>query len=242
MAKRSISDRMVRWAYLGRTDYSACWDLQRELCDARLGGRIGDTILLTEHDHVYTIGRGGSEGHLLAGPEELERRKISLVFNDRGGDITYHGPGQLVAYPILDLHGYYLDLHRYLRDLEEVVIRLLAGYGISADRVPGYTGVWVRGEKICAIGIKSKKWVTMHGFALNVATDLRLFDRIIPCGIFERGVISMREILGRDVSIGELSERLVVDFGGVFGCSMVHVDRAEIRPTMPVQAVPAGVE
>src|SRR5512135_3184622 len=125
MAKPSISDRTVRWAYLGRTDYSACWGLQQRLCDERLSGRAGDTVLLTEHDHVYTIGKTGSERHLLASREELEQRKIALVLNDRGGDITYHGPGQLVGYPILDLHGHYLDLHRYLRDIEETVIRVL---------------------------------------------------------------------------------------------------------------------
>lgn len=240
MAKRSISDGHVRWSYLGRTEYSACWDLQRRLCEARREGWIGDTLLLTEHDHVYTIGRTGSEQHLLAPPEELERRKIPLVFNDRGGDITYHGPGQIVGYPIFDLHNHYLDLHRYLRDLEEVVIRALAGYGVEADRHPDYTGVWVRGEKICAIGIKSKQWVTMHGFALNVGTDLRLFDRIIPCGIFEKGVTSMRELLGIEVSLDEVAERLAAEFGRVFGCSMVPVDPIEIRPDPGVAAFSAG--
>jgi lipoyl(octanoyl) transferase len=177
-------------------------------------------LLLTEHHHVYTIGKTGNEHHLLAGRDELERRNIALVFNDRGGDITYHGPGQLVGYPILDLRGYYLDLHRYLRDLEEVVIMALAAYDIAAGRLPGYTGVWVGGNKICALGIKTRDWVTMHGFALNVSTDLNLFERIIPCGIFEHGVTSMKEILQRNVPIEEVAGKVVECFGRVFGCSM----------------------
>lgn len=214
---------MVQWTYLGRTDYSLCWDLQQRLNAARREGSSCDSLLLTEHNHVYTIGKTGNEHHLLAGREELKQRNIALVFNDRGGDITYHGPGQLVGYPILDLHGYYLDLHRYLRDLEEVVIRTLAEYEISAGRLPGYTGVWVGGEKICAIGIKTHEWVTMHGFALNVSTDLSLFERIIPCGIFDRGVTSMGEILHREVPIEEVAGKVVEHFGRVFGCSMKRV-------------------
>ncbi len=228
MEKQSTSDRQVRWAFLGRTDYSACWNLQRRLCDARQEGRAGDTLLLTEHDHVYTIGTTGHEAHLLAGAEELERKGIPLVFNDRGGDITYHGPGQIVGYPILDLHGYTPDLHRYLRDLEEVVIRALALYGVQGDRLPGYTGVWVRGEKICAIGIKTRRWVTMHGFALNVTTDLSLFGRIIPCGIFERGVTSMREILGKEVPMVEVAEQVAAQFGRVFGCAMLALTPSDL--------------
>jgi lipoyl(octanoyl) transferase len=219
---------MVRWTYLGRTDYHACWSLQQQLCDGRRAGLIGDALLLTEHDHVYTIGRSGTEHHLLASREELEQRNIAVVMNDRGGDITYHGPGQLVGYPILDLHSYYLDLHRYLRDLEEVVVRTLAEFGVAADRLAGYTGVWVGGEKICAIGIKSDHWVTMHGFALNVTTDMRPFDRIIPCGIFERGVTSMKEILGRDVPMEDVAGRLVVQFARIFGCSVEAVDPVQM--------------
>lgn len=219
----------MRWTYLGRTDYRECWSLQQRLCDGRRADLIDDTLLLTEHDHVYTIGRSGNEHHLLASREELEQRNIAVVLNDRGGDITYHGPGQLVGYPILDLHRYYLDLHRYLRDLEEVVVRTLAGYNVAADRLPGYTGVWVGGEKICAIGIKSHEWVTMHGFALNVTTDLRQFDRIIPCGIFERGVTSLKEVLGRDVPLEDVATRLVEQFARVFGCSVEAVDPMQVR-------------
>jgi len=220
MERRSTSDAMVRWTFLGRTAYRPCWALQQRLCDGRRAGRIGDTLLLTEHDPVYTIGKSGNPLHLLAGEEELRRRNIELVQTDRGGDITYHGPGQLVGYPILDLDGYGLDLHRYLRNLEDVVIRTLAEYGVEGGRVPGYTGVWVGGEKICAIGIRTCHRVTMHGFALNVTTDLRAFDRIIPCGIFERGVTSMEEVLRVRVPWEDVGRRLVGCFGEVFGCAV----------------------
>jgi lipoate-protein ligase B len=229
---------MVRWTYLGRSEYRDCWSLQQRLSDERRAGLIDDTLLLTEHDHVYTIGRSGNEHHLLASSEELERRNIAVVRSDRGGDITYHGPGQLVAYPILDLRGYHLDLHRYLRDLEEVVIRTLADYRVTSGRLPGYTGVWAGGEKICAIGIKSHSWVTMHGLALNVTTDLRLFDRIIPCGIFERGVTSIREIVGREVPLEEVAGRLVAHFAQVFACTVEAVDRERI--CRAVAGEPAG--
>lgn len=208
---------MIRSAFLGRTRYRACWDLQRELHGERRAGRISDTLLLTEHDAVYTIGTGGSELHLLASEAELRSRGAEVVRTDRGGDITFHGPGQLVGYPILDLRGHYLDLHRYLRDLEEVIIRVLALYDVRGERMPEYTGVWVGGEKICAIGIRSSGWVTMHGFALNVTTDLSYFGRIIPCGIFERGVTSLAARTGSEVPLEEIAERTAEKFGEVFG-------------------------
>ena len=203
----------------GRTGYRECWALQQQLLESRIGGDIPDTLLLTEHDHVYTIGTSGSENHLLWPGESLEQRGIALVRTDRGGDITYHGPGQLVGYPILDLHGYYLDLHRYLRDLEEVVVRTLRAFGIRGERVPGYTGVWVAGEKICAIGVRSSRWVTMHGFALNVDTDLAFYGGIIPCGIFERGVTSMRDVLGQAPAMKDVAARLAGEFAALFCAS-----------------------
>jgi lipoyl(octanoyl) transferase len=204
---------------LGRTDYKQCWDLQQRLHDRRVTGSLLDTLLLTEHDHVYTIGKTGDENHLLADQAELLSRGVSVYHNDRGGDITYHGPGQLVGYPILDLNNHYLDLHRYLRDLEEVIIGTLREFGISSQRDSGYTGVWVGTEKICAIGVKTSRWVTMHGFALNVNTDLSFFARIIPCGIFEKGVTSMAQILGGAVD-GEVVATIVTkEFGRVFGCT-----------------------
>ncbi len=202
---------------LGRTDYRACWVLQRDLLRHRQEQQIADTLLLTEHDHVYTIGRSGSELHLLADADELMSMGVDVVQCDRGGDITYHGPGQVVGYPILDLTDYYLDLHRYLRDLEEVVIRTLAPYGVRAGRHADYTGVWVGDEKICAIGVKTDRWVTMHGFALNVNTDLSYFDRIIPCGIMEKGVTSLQEILGSAIPVPEVMHGVAGHFAHVFG-------------------------
>jgi lipoyl(octanoyl) transferase len=215
---------IIQAVHLGRTEYRSCWTVQQRLFELRSAGRIPDTLLLTEHDHVYTIGKTGNENHLLADASELASRGVAVVYSDRGGDITYHGPGQLVGYPILDLMSYYCDLHRYLRDLEEVVIRTLALDGVCARRLAGYTGVWVGKEKICAIGVKSSRWVTMHGFALNVSTDLSFFERIIPCGIFEHGVTSMDVVLGRPVSRDEIASRLVGEFGEVFEAEMITGD------------------
>lgn len=211
---------MARWRFLGRTEYRSCWALQRQLWEERCAGQIEDTLLLTEHDPVYTIGKSGNPLHLLADEAELQRRNIELVETDRGGDITYHGPGQLVTYPILALAV--PDVHAYLRSLEEAVIRTLALYGLEAGRVEGYTGVWLGGEKICAIGVKARSGVTMHGCALNVSTDLRAFGRIIPCGIFERGVTSMEEHLGSRIPLEEVAATFASRFGDVFGCSMIE--------------------
>jgi len=210
---------------LGRTTYAWCWNLQRCLLEGRLSGDAHDLLLLTEHESVYTIGTAGGDDHLLAHEEELRGKRIPVYHSDRGGDITYHGPGQLVAYPILDLTRYYCDLHRYLRDLEEVVIRTVASYGLGARREPPLTGVWVGGRKICAIGVKTSRWMTMHGFALNISTDLSHFERIIPCGIRDRGVTSLSRELGRTIGMDEIMDKVVDHFGHVFGC-----DVPELRP------------
>jgi lipoyl(octanoyl) transferase len=209
--------RHVSVRRLGRTNYRDCWTLQQDLLRHRQEQLIPDTLLLTEHDHVYTIGRSGSDLHLLAEADERMALGVDVVQCDRGGDITYHGPGQIVGYPILDLTDYYLDLHRYLRDLEEVVIRTLAPYGVRAGRHADYTGVWVGDEKICAIGVKTDRWVTMHGFALNVNTDLSYFNRIIPCGIVEKGVTSLREIIGSEIAVPEMMRAVAGHFADVFG-------------------------
>ncbi|MFN0159187.1 MAG: lipoyl(octanoyl) transferase LipB [Bacteroidota bacterium] len=214
--------RTVQVCSLGRTEYKECWDLQRHLYGLRLANEIPDTFLLTEHDHVYTIGKSGDDNHLLATANELYSKGVPVFHNDRGGDITYHGPGQLVGYPILRLEDYYLDLHRYLRDLEEVIIRTLCEFGVHGKRVPEYTGVWVGNEKICAIGVKASRWVTMHGFALNVSTDLSYFDRIIPCGIFEKGVTSLETVLDKKVEMDEVIPPLVHHFADVFGVQTVE--------------------
>ena len=201
---------------IGTTEYAFAWDLQKTLHDERVSGNIPDTILLTEHFNTYTIGKSGGDDHLLATEDELREGNVSVFRIDRGGDITYHGPGQIVCYPIIDLNNYYLDIHRYMRDLEEVVIRTLQHYGINAHREPEYTGVWVESEKICAIGVKVSRWVTMHGFAFNVNTDLSYFGRIIPCGIFHKGVTSLSQLLEKNINISEAKKVVAEKFAEVF--------------------------
>jgi lipoyl(octanoyl) transferase len=214
---------------LGRTRYAETWELQRRVFDLRQHGLIDDVLLFTEHEHVYTIGKGGNSNHLLASEEELSKDGTEVFRIDRGGDITYHGPGQIVGYPILDLNQYSPDIHRYLRFLEDSLIGLLGSYGIKGEREDGMTGVWVGGEKIAAIGVKVSRWVTMHGFALNVNTDLQKFERIIPCGIFHKGVTSMKRILGKELPLEEVEARLTESFASVFGCTAVGVAPEVLR-------------
>ncbi|HEY6952293.1 MAG TPA: lipoyl(octanoyl) transferase LipB, partial [Bacteroidota bacterium] len=174
------------------------------------------------------IGKGGNNDHLLASGNELRQNGVDFFEIDRGGDVTYHGPGQIVGYPILDLNGYVPDLHRYLRSLEETIIVALRNFGIEGTREEGYTGVWVKGEKIAAIGVRVSRWITMHGFALNVNTDLSRFGRIIPCGIFHKGVTSVQSILGRTVVLEEVHNELSKAFGSVFECSLRTVSENEL--------------
>ena len=227
-----VLKQQVHVLNLGLTDYRYVWDVQSRLFRLRLGGIVPDLLLLNEHEHVYTLGKNTDLDHLLAKSEELKSRGIDVVPIDRGGDVTYHGPGQLVGYPILDLAHHYLDLHRYLRDLEEVIIRTTADFGLSARRDDGYTGVWVGDDKIAAIGVKVSRWVTMHGFAFNINTDLSYFDRIIPCGIFHRGVTSLERLLGCRTDFGEVTSRLLRHFGGVFHVEMVKRESAEFLRSM----------
>jgi lipoate-protein ligase B len=217
------------WSVLGRTRYADVWDLQKALWTLRSSGRIEDLLLFTEHEHVYTIGKSGNENHLLATEEELRRTGVDVFAVDRGGDITYHGPGQLVGYPILDLHVHGEDLHRYLRNLEEVLIRVLASFAICGVREEGMTGVWVGGEKIAAIGVKVSRWTTMHGFALNVNTDIAKFGRIIPCGIFHKGVTSMERLLGASVDMQAVIEHTVREFAEVFGCAAEQISQSTLQ-------------
>lgn len=213
---------------IGRTRYSEAWELQRKLFDLRHYGLIDDVLLLTEHEKVYTLGKGADANHLLADEQELSRSGIETYHIDRGGDVTYHGPGQIVGYPILDLSRYKTDLHWYLRGLEEVIIRTLEEFGLEGGREEGMTGVWVNGEKIAAIGVKVSKWVTMHGFALNVNTDLKEFGRIIPCGIFHKGVTSMAVLKGGEVPMNEVRRRLTESFGSVFGCEPFPLEYGDL--------------
>ncbi len=214
---------------LGRTRYAEAWDLQRQCWERRVRGDVGDLLLLTEHEPVYTIGKGGDANHVLADEAELSRTGAEMFRIDRGGDVTYHGPGQIVGYPIIDLHGRQ-DLHRYLRDLEEVIIRSLRTFGIEGSRDEGLTGVWVGSDKIAALGVKVSRWVTMHGFALNVSTDLRRFDRIIPCGIFHKGVTSMENVLGRRVDASDVQQALTHAFAEVFALQLRSGRIDDLKP------------
>jgi lipoyl(octanoyl) transferase len=203
--------------HLGTVAYRPTWELQDELAEQRRSRRIGDRLLLLEHFPVYTIGRGGNEANLLATPERLRELGAELVRIDRGGDITFHGPGQIVAYPIVELRDP-LDLRRYVRTLEAAVIATAATFGVEAAGLPGHPGIWVDGErKLAAIGVRVKRGVTTHGLALNVSTDLRWFDEMIPCGIPDKGVTSLvRELAGpiqTDAVADELSRQLAAHLG-----------------------------
>ena len=214
---------------IGRTQYADAWEFQRQVFELRHYGLVGDTLLFTEHEHVYTLGKGGDENHLLASDGELQQQGVTVHRIDRGGDVTYHGPGQLVRYPIIDLQEYKTDIHWYLRSLEEVLILALEEFGIDGTREEGLTGVWVKGEKIAAIGVKVSRWITMHGFALNVNTDLSRFGRIIPCGIFHKGVTSMEAVLGHAVPAEKVQLVVGRAFGVVFGRQMVPMEPERLR-------------
>jgi len=196
---------------LGLVPYEEAWALQNRLADGRRGGILPDTLILLEHPHTYTIGRRGTREHVYLSEEELTRRGITCLEVDRGGDVTYHGPGQLVGYPILDL-GPQADVGRYLRNLEGCLINVLADFGIAAGRLDGYTGVWLGDRKIAAIGVKVSQDVTTHGFALNVSTDLSLFTHILACGIPDKGVTSMAVELGRAPAMSDVEDAVVAHF------------------------------
>ena len=206
----------LRVLHLGQIDYETAWQLQKELAAERAIDKLGDTLLLLEHPHTYTFGSKGKREHLLVAEEQLRAGGVTVLDVDRGGDVTYHGPGQLVGYPIIRLRDYGIGCVRYLRCLEEVLIRVAATYGLAAGRQRGYTGVWVDGAKLAAIGIKvDKDGITRHGFALNVSTDMRYFAQIIPCGIRDKPVCSLESLLGRPVVISEVVERTVRAFESV---------------------------
>lgn len=212
------SGRTLDVRRLGVVSYAAGLELQQDLVARRVAGTVGDTLLLLQHPHVLTVGvkAGAGRQHVVATPARLAELGVSVHETGRGGDVTYHGPGQVVGYPIISLKPDRCDVHRYVRDLEEVMIRTTRDYGFDAGRVEGLTGTWVGAEKIGAIGVRIQRWVTSHGFAYNVTTDLDFFRLIVPCGISDRGVTSLQTLTGRDVPIPHVEGRLEANFKGVF--------------------------
>jgi len=197
--------------------------MQRTLVDERIAGATEDVLLLLQHPHVLTLGvkAGESRQHVLATPERLAELGVELHETGRGGDVTYHGPGQIVGYPIISLKPDRCDVHQYVRDLEEVMIRVTGTYGFGATRIKGLTGAWVDMEKIGAIGVRIQRWVTSHGFAFNVNTDLDFFKLIVPCGISDRGVTSLRKLTGREVPLAEVQDRVISAFCDIFDRQVV---------------------
>jgi lipoyl(octanoyl) transferase len=231
---------------VGLIGYVEAWGLQKRLVAGRKAGAMEDVLLLCEHPHVITLGRNGKREHLLASEQVLRQKGVEFHSSDRGGDITYHGPGQLVGYPILNLGAIRKDVVWYVRMLEEVMIRATAEFGISAERVAGKTGIWVRGagdsnvpgiteEKLGAIGVHISRWVTSHGFAYNMSTDLRYFDLIVPCGITGRKATSLEKILGREVTRKEVVHPVVRNFGEVFGLEMRETSRDDLLAQLQAQ-------
>jgi len=227
---------------LGLIEYQKAWDYQTEIFDKTIATKISNRkkegteeapektknyLLFCEHPHVYTLGKSGKESHLLLNNKELKENNISYHKINRGGDITYHGPGQIVGYPIFDLDFFFTDIHKYLRFIEEAVILTLEEYGISAGRIDGLTGVWldiddpIKSRKICALGVKCSRWVTMHGFAFNVNTDLSLFENIIPCGIDDKAVTSMQKELGKEIDIEEVKDKLKINLSNLFDFDLI---------------------
>ena len=230
-------NKTIQLQDLGLRDYKATWDFQEELfktvVDLKIKNRREETqvetpnyFLFVEHPHVYTLGKSGDLDNLLLSEKQLEAKGATFYKINRGGDITYHGPGQIVGYPILDLENFFTDIHKYLRFLEEVIILTLQEYGIASGRSEGETGVWL-GEgtpfarKICAMGVRASRWVTMHGFALNVNTDLKYFDYIVPCGITDKGVTSMQKELGNSIDLELVKSEIKKNFEIVFGVELI---------------------
>ncbi|MBK7945728.1 MAG: lipoyl(octanoyl) transferase LipB [Flavobacteriales bacterium] len=232
--------RKILFRDLGIIDYATAWDLQtrffKETIERKIANRslpeqgqllTEDHLLFCEHNHVYTLGKSGKQSHLLLNEQGLREKGVQFFPIDRGGDITYHGPGQIVGYPIFDLDHHFTDIHRYLRTLEEAIIGTLEAYGIKAGRIDGLTGVWldwtdpVKARKICAFGIRASRWVTMHGFAFNVNTDMSYFGNIVPCGIADKGVTSMAQELGGEVDIEAVKNRLRLEIADLFDAELM---------------------
>ena len=213
---------------IGKIDFDQAWRIQKQLFELRRSDQIKDIILLCEHPHTITLGKSGSQENLLITTDDLADQSINYVEIDRGGDITYHGPGQLVAYPIINLNNYFRDAHKYLRFLEDVIIKLLAIYQIEGGRIDGLTGVWVGNSKICAIGVKISRWITMHGLAFNVSTDLNYFQKIVPCGISDKSVCNLSELIGKQLQLSEVSSKMIDCFETTFDISCQPIEKNEL--------------
>lgn len=230
----------VKYTDLGLMDYKEAWDYQENLFSGIVKTKVDNRslpdnqqqptnnyLLFCEHPHVYTLGNTGDKEHLLINEQQLQEKKATYYKINRGGDITYHGPGQIVGYPILDLDNFFTDIHKYLRFLEEMVIRTLAEYNIVAGRSKGETGVWLdadnplKARKICAMGVRASRWVTMHGFAMNINIDMDYFGNIIPCGIADKAVTSLDKELGHKVNEEEVKEKLKKHFADLFECEFI---------------------
>lgn len=229
----------VHFQDLGLKDYKKAWDFQEQLFKANVDAKIENRkaekvvtptishLLFCEHPHVYTLGKSGDESHLLLSEALLKQKGATYYKINRGGDITYHGPGQIVGYPILDLDFFFTDIHKYLRYLEEMVILTLAEYGIKGERYEGYTGVWIdadnplKARKICAMGVRCSRWVTMHGFAFNINPDLDYFNNIVPCGITDKQVTSLQKELNQEIDVEEVKEKLKKHFCSLFEAEFI---------------------
>jgi lipoyl(octanoyl) transferase len=242
-----MQNKKVQFVDLKLIEYKQAWDLQetllnriatvklanRGLDDASKGG-TNNYLLFCQHPHVYTLGKSGDESHLLLQESFLATIGATYFKTNRGGDITYHGPGQLVGYPILDLENFYTDIHLYLRMLEEAIIKTCEGFGLIAGRIEGLTGVWIdpasdKARKICALGVKASRWISMHGFALNVNTDLTYFSHIVPCGIATRGVTSLQQELGREMDLQAVSDIVKAHLSDLFKMELVNVSRETLN-------------
>jgi len=213
---------------LGLVPYSDALELQKRLVERRRSEEVPDQLVLLQHPPVITLGvrTRNSRVNVIATPETLAASGVEVIETGRGGDVTYHGPGQLVGYPIINLKPDRCDVHRYVRDLEEVMIHAASLFGVDAKRDPGLTGIWVGDEKLGAIGVRIAKWITSHGFAFNVATDLAHFDLIVPCGIADRGVTSLEKLLGRTLSMADVESAVIAAFARVFDCSVMNTEAA----------------
>ncbi len=238
----SIPNKKIVFQDLGLIDYRTAWDYQEKLFQETIeiktknrGAELNSNdqristnnyLLLCEHSPVFTLGKSGKMNHLLASTDILNEKKISFFQTNRGGDITFHGPEQIVGYPILDLENYFTDIGKYMRFLEEVIIQTLAEYGLEGSRSKGETGVWLdvdtpRARKICAMGVRCSRWVTMHGWAFNINTDLSYFDLIVPCGITNKGVTSLKKELGHEIELDEVKEKLLFHFAKIFDAELI---------------------